>query len=510
MAEVQILVVEDEGIVAKDIQNTLEKLGYAVPAVAYSGGEAVKKAAETHPDLVLMDIVLRGDMDGVEAAEQIRSRTNIPVVYLTAYADEKTLQRAKITEPYGYILKPFEERELHVAIEVALYKHKMEEKLKQSEQWLATTLNSIGDAVIATDRVGRVSLMNPVAEALTGWKQEDAAGKPLQDVFNIISEKTGAQAENPVTRVMREGVVIGLANHTILTDRDGTKRPVDDSGAPIKDDQGNIIGVVLVFRDITKRRQAEKKLRKTLKELQEAKDMLVQSEKLAAVGRLAAGVAHEILNPVNIMSLKLQLLERIEGLSTPMRNSLSTCKEQLERVVRITKDLSQFSRVSKEKYVILADLNKVIEHVLTLCAPQFKVEDIKTDIQCYPNLPTIAFDKDRIEQVMFNIVSNAIGAMKAQENKILRVATKPEPSEENVNYLRVIISDTGPGIREEDMYKIFDPFFTTKESGEGTGLGLFICHRIIEDHGGKIWVENNESGGASFFIELPAGEEVNT
>ena len=133
MANAQIMVVEDEGVISKDIQNMLRNLGFSVPAIAFSGEEAIKKAAETHPDLVLMDIVLEGKMDGVEAAEQIRDRFDIPVVYLTAYADDNTLQRAKVTEPYGYILKPFEERELHTAIEIALYKHRMERKLRESE-----------------------------------------------------------------------------------------------------------------------------------------------------------------------------------------------------------------------------------------------------------------------------------------------------------------------------------------------------------------------------------------
>lgn len=189
MAKAQILVVEDEGIIAQDIQNTLKKLGYAVPAIAYSGKEGIEKAQEIQPDLVLMDIVLGGGIDGIEAAEQIRRRFHIPVVYLTAYADEKTLQRAKITEPFGYILKPFEEKELYITIEMALYKHEMERRLKESQQWLTTTLKSIGDAVIATDINGCVIFMNPIAESLTGWKQKEASGKHLKKIFNIINEK---------------------------------------------------------------------------------------------------------------------------------------------------------------------------------------------------------------------------------------------------------------------------------------------------------------------------------
>jgi len=262
MTNAQVLIVEDEVIVAESIRTRLLSLGYAVSAIASSGQEAIQKAAETHPDLVLMDIKLEGDMDGVEAAEQIHARFDIPVVYLTAYADDDTLQRAKITEPFGYILKPFEVRELQTAIEMALYKHKMERKLKESERWLATTLRSIGDAVIATDAKGCIKFMNPVAEALTGWKQEEALGRDLTKVFNIIDEERHKVTETPATKAIREGAVLGLANHTLIP-RDGTEIPVDDSAAPIRDDKGNVTGAVLVFRDITERKRTEEVLRES-------------------------------------------------------------------------------------------------------------------------------------------------------------------------------------------------------------------------------------------------------
>ncbi|MFQ6062657.1 MAG: PAS domain S-box protein [Methanosarcinales archaeon] len=269
MAKANIMVVEDENIVAMDIKNILKSLGYGVSAVVSSGAEAIKKASETHPDLVLMDIWLKGDIDGVEAAEQIKVIFDIPVVYITAYADDNTLHRAKITEPYGYILKPFEEKELHTTIEIALYKHKMESKLKENEEWLATTLKSIGDAVIATDTKGYVTFLNPVAEALTGWKKEEGVGKLLKEVFNIINEETGKPAENPVKRILQEGVVVELGNNIILIAKDGTKLPIEDSCAPIKDDRGKILGTVLVFRDITERKKAEEELRKYQDHLEE-------------------------------------------------------------------------------------------------------------------------------------------------------------------------------------------------------------------------------------------------
>jgi len=263
MVEARILIVEDELIVAKDVQNMLERTGYTVPAVVSSGEAAVRKAVEVQPDLVLMDIMLKGDIDGVEAAEQIRDLLHIPVIYITAYADEDTLQRAKITEPYGYIIKPFQERELYTNIEMALYKHQMERKLMENERWLSTTLKSIGDAVITTDITGCITYVNPVASNLTGWGTEEAVGKSLDEVFNIANEETGEPVESLAEKVIREGTVVGLANHTILIAKDGTQLPVDDSAAPIRDNDEKLLGVVLVFRDITERRQAEKTLWKS-------------------------------------------------------------------------------------------------------------------------------------------------------------------------------------------------------------------------------------------------------
>ncbi len=266
MSNVKILVVEDESIVAMDIKHRAEGLGYSVTGITPSGEGAIQKASETLPDLVLMDIVLKGDMDGVEAAQKIRDTLDIPVVYLTAYSDEKTLKRAKVTEPFGYIIKPFEDRELHSAVEVALYKHKMESKLKESEKWLSTTLESIGDAVIATDENGCVKFMNPVAMTITGWNETEALGKNLKEIYNIIQEGSEASIDDPVKEVIQKNHIIELNQPTILITKNGNKVPIDDSSAPIKDSNGNIIGVALVFRDITERRKAEKEREELLKE----------------------------------------------------------------------------------------------------------------------------------------------------------------------------------------------------------------------------------------------------
>jgi len=257
MTPAKILIVEDDLIVARDIAQQLSRIGHVVVGTTARGEDAVRLALDTLPDLVLMDIRLDGDMDGIEAAQGIRDRAQVPVVYLTAYADDQTLHRARLTEPFGYILKPFEDSQLRTAIEMALYKHLAEKKLRQSERRYAVTLASIGDAVIATDERARVTFMNSVAESLTGFSQAEALALPLVDVFRIFNEQTGERAEDPAAKVLRLGTVVGLANHTVLRSRDGREIAIDDSGSPIVDDSGAIIGVVLVFRDVTQRRLAE-------------------------------------------------------------------------------------------------------------------------------------------------------------------------------------------------------------------------------------------------------------
>lgn len=264
----QILVVEDEVITAMDIQRRLIKFGYSVPELAYTGEEAINITRKNNPDLILMDINLNGTIDGIEAASKIHSFSDIPIIYLTAFTDEKILERLKITEPYAYLVKPFKERELLVNIEIAFYKNKMEKMLKESngqlresKQWLLAAINSIGDAVIATDQKGQIKLINPLAQAMTGWKEEEALGKDLANVFNIINEVTDKQAEDPIKKVMREGSFYGLAEHTILVGKNGVRIPVDIIGSPIKD-EGNIIGVVVVFYDIMERKKIEKSMKK--------------------------------------------------------------------------------------------------------------------------------------------------------------------------------------------------------------------------------------------------------
>lgn len=244
MQNARIMIVEDERIIARDLQNRLEQLGYHVIAIASSGDEAIRKAAYIHPDLVLMDIVLKGDKDGVQTAGQIQSQLNIPLIYITAYGDDGTLERAKTTEPSGYLLKPFHIKELRSSIEIALYKHRTERKLREETKWLDITLRSIGVGVIVTDSNGSVTFMNPVAEILTGWKMKEAFGKDLGTVLKIMNREARSIPES----LPKEP--------TILIDKDGREAVIDLNLTSLQDDSGNTVGAFIVFRGITEGREA--------------------------------------------------------------------------------------------------------------------------------------------------------------------------------------------------------------------------------------------------------------
>ncbi|MCK4421267.1 HD domain-containing protein [candidate division WOR-3 bacterium] len=301
------MIVEDEVIVAEDLEMAITDIGYEVIGRAGSAEDAIKKAVELKPDLILMDIVLKEEKNGIDASHEIKESMDIPIIFLTAYSDIELINRAKSTGPYAYIVKPFQERQLLASIEIALYKSRMEKKLKESEEWFSTTLKSIGDAVITTDTEGIVTFMNSVAEVLTGCKQGDAVRKPLKNVLNIINEETGKRLEVPISKVLREGVIAGLESDSILIARDGTKLLIADSAAPIKNDKGSILGAVLVFRDITERRQAEKELKKSFERLKTITDSIVHAIALAVemkdpytaghqrrVAKLACAIAREM------------------------------------------------------------------------------------------------------------------------------------------------------------------------------------------------------------------------
>jgi len=486
-AEIKILIVEDEIIIAKEIQNSLRGLGYPSSTIVKSGEEAIKRAQEIHPDLILMDIMLQGHIDGIQAAEHIRDRVDVPIIYLTAYSDDKTLERAKKTEPSGYILKPFEETELRTTIKMALYRHEMERRLKEREQWYLTVLRSIVDAVITTDEKGIITFMNPIAEALTGWLYEDALGKHLSEVY-IISNNTIDDPEN------QEDMFLGLTHEKLLVVSDGTRIPIHDSNTPIRDHRGNIIGTLTVFQDITERKKLEQQL--------------VQAQKMEAIGQLAGGIAHDFNNILTAIIGYGKLLEEMKQ-EDPSNIYVTQILNSAQKAAKLTQGLLTFSR----KQIINPEpvnVNEIVKGVENLLG-RLIGDNISFSIILSEEDLIVVADAIQIEQILMNLVTNARDAMPEGGTVTVKTEMVRFDSEfikkhgygRQGQYALISIEDTGQGMDEKTKTRIFEPFFTTKEVGRGTGLGLSMVYGIVQQHNGDVFVYSEPGRGTTFKIYLP-------
>jgi len=480
--------------------------------------------------------------------------------------------------------------------------------------YFETTLQSIGDAVIVCDSSGKVTLMNAAAVEATRWTNEQANGQPLEKVFRIINEDTRETVESPVAKVLRAGGVVGLANHTVLVRRDGTEIPIDDSGAPIRDKNSEIAGVVLVFRDITERRESEEALRQSNasrlrlaaiidsaddailskdldgiistwnegasrtfgyspdemlgqpilrlipKELQHeeveilrkikageriehyetrrtkkngdivevsvtispirdesgkiigaskiARDisnrkrverLLIQSEKLAATGRMAATIAHEINNPLESLVNLIFLARQDSEPERKVHDYLLTAERELERVSHIARQTLGFYRDTTSPKEL--HLHELIENVLSVYSSKLISAGITIDKQ-FDDQRKVLVRKGEILQVFSNIITNAADAMR--QGGVLSISTRQIASSTG-DGIQTTIRDNGVGIRQEHLTQIFEPFFTTK-GDVGTGIGLWVTKQLIETCGGEISVASSteiEHSGTTVTIFIP-------
>jgi|GEM_PF-3066524 len=366
------------------------------------------------------------------------------------------------------------------------------EALAAEKERLAVTLYSIGDGVITTDMNGNVVLLNSVAEELTGWSQEEAQGKPLQEIFHIVHEYSGKELPNPAEKVLETESVVELANHTMLIARDGTERVIADSGAPIKDQQDRIIGVVLVFRDITHERQMEEEIHKT--------------EKLRSVGILAGGIAHDFNNVLavivgNLSLSKLCLPEDDEEL----KEYIETAEEATWRAKELTQQLLTLSK-GGEPVRKVSGIRDPVQEAVEMA---LRGSNVHCEFTFADDLYPVVIDDDQIRQVVKNMVINANQAMPdggsiRVEGVNLDLEERSGLPLESGAYVRININDEGEGIPREQQKKVFDPYYTTKESS--SGLGLFVAYSIISKHDGFLTVDSEPGEGATFSIYLPAAE----
>ena len=500
----KILVVEDERLVALDLQRSLEHMGYVVPATPATTAEALAAAADHLPDLVLMDVRLANNDDGIATADALRSIRDVPVVFLTAYADTETIMRARRVGPFGYLVKPIRPDELRSTVEIALYRHTMETQLRQREQWFATTLRAIGDAVIAVDPAGLVTFANPTAEALTGVAMAAAVGKPLHEVFVVLDERTRIPLARPLGQALHPHWPSSTDAPQQVALRCGAiERPIEQSVAPIRDDRGEVLGAVTVFRDVSERRLTQQRL--------------VLADRMASLGTLAAGVAHEINNPLTqILSNAAQMTEILSQMRSPApiadgqaTDTLATYAQASElvqeiemaadRVSRIVADLKRFARPTSEA-AVPTDVRKALAWALRIVSTEVRSRAQLMTI--FEAVPLVLGSEMLLGQVFVNLLTNAIYAITegAPDKNELRIRTYTSPQ----GQATITITDSGCGIPDDVISRIFDPFFTTKPAGRGAGLGLAIADGIVRSIGGTITVESTLGVGSALTIALPA------
>jgi PAS domain S-box-containing protein len=435
---------------------------------------------------------LRSEISGNDFAEMLQSTRIVPLLdndrvvgTITVIEDvtERVAREAELRHQIGAL-------------------ESLQQALRQSQEWFSTTLHSIGDAVIAVNLEGQIVSINAVAQSLTGWSEQEAKGQRLEDVFQIINEDTRERASSPIDKVLRAGVVSGLANHTLLVAKDGTERPIDDSAAPIKDDQGKLFGIVLIFRDITERRRTEDEREQSLAREQKARTEAEAASRLK--DEFLATVSHELRTPLNAMMGWVHILRRGNLDKMASEQALETIIRNARMQNKLIEDLLDVSRIITGKLrleIRPIDLIAVIEAAIEVVRPSAEAKGIQLHTQLNPlSAPTLS-DPNRMQQIIWNLTSNAIKFTPSGG----RVTIKLERIQSQVE---IAISDTGQGISPEFLPHVFERFrqadATSTRKHAGLGLGLAIVRHLVELHGGNVQAHSDGEGkGATFTVRIP-------
>jgi two-component system cell cycle sensor histidine kinase/response regulator CckA len=497
-----ILVVEDERVIARDLQRLLQRLGYHVAALAATGPDAIAHATVHRPDLVLMDIRLQGAMDGVEAAEVIQKQFDVPVVYLTAFADDATRQRARRTAPYGYLVKPFDERTLQATIEMAFARHAHDRQMSERGQWLAAGLTTLGDAIVMTDVHGQITFLNPAAEALLHCTQA-AIGKAIADVAILHDARTHAPIEHPVLVALRRRAPVFHAG-AVLVAPDGAAIQIDSSIVPIRTTTEAVQGAVMVLQALAAQRRGEDSHRAPLR----AEEDALQIERLRV---LAEGIAHDFNNLLAAVLGNAELARLDLPNDSPAHESLNQIEHITQHAAVLTRQLRDYAGNAPMTLEPL-NLSELVRQTL-----MFLREPTLTHIpihrQLAPDLPPVEGDQTQLQQVLQHLLLNAAEAIGTAEGTITITTNVRQLTSTDLAaaagganrlpgaYVALAIADSGRGMDAQTLARIFEPFFTTKFVGRG--LGLSAVFGIIREHRGALTVQSAPGAGTTFTVFLP-------
>ena len=385
----RILVVEDEGLIAHDIAKRLESLGHSVVGTASTADEAV--AAAHTAELVLMDIRIDGERDGIDAAAEIRERYHIPVIFLTAHADRSTLERAKVAAPYGYMVKPLGPATLQASIEMAAYKHAVERQLEESEAWLRTTVFSAGEAILAADKSGKVLLMNPAAAILTGIPADDAIGQSLDKILHLIDAATGQRfGELEALAIVRD-TATPLDSRMEVISRDGRHRAVEGTAAPVRTASGTA-GVVICLHDVTAQRWQERRLQ--------------QWQRTEVAARLAAGVATDYNHLVAVIRSQVGHLLAQFGEYSPARHAIEEIHQAASQADQLTKRLETFG-TRQPLRMDLVSVNALLRR-LTRLIQSVAAGRLSIEIEPRTDTGRVRADITHLEQAVMTLIMHAV------------------------------------------------------------------------------------------------------
>lgn len=506
-SKAKILIVEDESIVALDIQSRLRRLGYLVPAFVATGEDAVAKTAEILPDLILMDIKLRGSMDGIEAARQIKEKHAIPIIYLTAFADETTLQRAKLTEPFGYLLKPFEERELLASIRMALYRSQAEGRIRESEQKFRSVIEQSTDGITLVDYEGRIVEWNPAQEEITGWQREQVMGQAIWDIQRQMqTEETKAlfpvQSIKEVTLGLLQGGEIPPRHRfseMTIQRPDGAVRTLQSRLFIIRRNEQNLIGSV--NRDVTQQKQAEA--------------VMQQAQKMESLGVLAGGTAHDFNNLLVMILGQSSLALAKLAPNDPAKAHLEKAIQAAERASDLAQQMLAFSgRGLFESRPV--DLNELVRNNQNLYAAAIP-RNVRMRLALDDSIPMIEAGPSQMQQVLMNVILNAAEAIGEEPGTIVvsttvcEVAAEDKPFWQSMGhpllageYVLLAVQDDGCGMDAGTKAKVFEPFFSTKALGRGLGLAAVLG--IVRGHQGGICIESELGNGTVCRLLFPVSD----
>ena len=478
----KILVVEDEGLIAHDIAGRLEALGHEVVATVGTAAEAIERAADA--EIVLMDIRLDGRADGIQAATAIRERYRIPVIFLTAHADRSTLERAKDASPFGYIVKPLPPNALNTSIEIAMHKHRLEKQLEEREAWMRTVLGSVADAVVVADVEGRVVMLNRAAEVLIGWVQSEAQGQPISKVVRLMEEDGDAAADDPVALAILRDSSMPLARTSMLVSRSGREMMIEGTAASVKTGAG-IIGAVLSFRDVSARRWEERQVR--------------QSQKLEAVGRLAAGVSNDYSNLLGIIRNQAEQLLRQFAEYSPARKAVEEIQQAAAAADQINRRLAAFGSRQVSQQEVLS-VNGLVRRSTKLIE-SLTGGRIELAIRPDPATLKIKADAAQIEQALMSLVLHACTRMSSGGRLLIETRGAEAPDTQDmpgrvVSHAMLAVTYTAEELEPD---RLFEPSSTGED-----GMALSMVHAIVTEHGGYISAQRTEAGGCRFELLFPS------